>query len=98
MTRAARETGHLVITEDHWAQGGVADAVLEALADTDSDTRVRRLAVHAMPTSGRAEEHVRLGGLIAEQDRHPKLIEAFRDTILLPRRAIVCAWRSPCCA
>ncbi len=30
-----------------------------------------------------------IGGLIAEQDRHPELIEAFRQTILLPRRAIV---------
>jgi len=30
-----------------------------------------------------------IGGLIAEQDRHPELIEAFRERILLPRRAIV---------
>jgi hypothetical protein len=30
-----------------------------------------------------------IGGLIAEQDRHPELIEAFRQSILLPRRAIV---------
>jgi AcrR family transcriptional regulator len=30
-----------------------------------------------------------IGGLIAEQDRHPELIEAFREQILLPRRAIV---------
>jgi len=30
-----------------------------------------------------------IGGLIAEQDRHPELIEAFRHSILLPRRGIV---------
>ena len=30
-----------------------------------------------------------IGGLIAEQDRHPELITAFRQSILLPRRAIV---------
>jgi AcrR family transcriptional regulator len=30
-----------------------------------------------------------IGGLIAEQGRHPELIEAFRERILLPRRAIV---------
>ena len=30
-----------------------------------------------------------IGGLIAEQDRHPELIETFRQTILLPRRATV---------
>jgi AcrR family transcriptional regulator len=34
--------------------------------------------------------YVRLiGGLIAEEERHPELIEAFRERILLPRRAIV---------
>ena len=30
-----------------------------------------------------------IGGLIAEQDRHPELIGAFRRSILLPRRAMV---------
>jgi hypothetical protein len=30
-----------------------------------------------------------IGGLIAEEERHPELIEAFRTTILLPRRALV---------
>ena len=32
-----------------------------------------------------------IGGLIAEQDRHPELIEAFRRNVLLPRRASVLA-------
>jgi transketolase len=54
--QAARETGNLIIAEDHWAQGGLGDAVLEVLADADSNARVRRLAVHTMPTSGRPEE------------------------------------------
>ena len=30
-----------------------------------------------------------IGGLIAEHERHPELIEAFRRNVLLPRRAIV---------
>lgn len=30
-----------------------------------------------------------IGGLIAEQDRHPELIQRFRTHVLLPRRAIV---------
>jgi AcrR family transcriptional regulator len=43
---------------------------------------------NGMPADG--PSYVRLiGGLIAEQERHPELIEAFRTTILLPRRAIV---------
>ena len=30
-----------------------------------------------------------IGGLIAEHGRHPELIEAFRERVLLPRRAMV---------
>src|SRR3954467_13635627 len=30
-----------------------------------------------------------IGGLIAQQERHPELIEAFRRSVLLPRRAVV---------
>jgi transketolase len=54
--QAAHETGNLIVAEDHWAQGGLGEAVLETLADADSDARVRRLAVHRMPTSGRPAE------------------------------------------
>jgi len=53
---AALETGNLIVAEDHWAQGGLGDAVLEALADAGSNARVRRLAVHTMPTSGRPDD------------------------------------------
>lgn len=43
---------------------------------------------HGFPQDG--PSYVRLiGGLIAEEERHPELIEAFRERILLPRRAIV---------
>jgi transketolase len=54
--QAADETGNLIVVEDHWTQGGLGDAVLEALADADSRARVRRLAVHTMPTSGPPQE------------------------------------------
>ena len=54
--QAALETGLIIVAEDHWAQGGLGDAVLETLADADSDALIRRLAVHTMPTSGRPEE------------------------------------------
>src|SRR5215213_5667334 len=30
-----------------------------------------------------------IGGLLAEQERHPELIEAFRRSVLHPRRAVV---------
>lgn len=32
-----------------------------------------------------------IGGLVAEENRHPDLIEAFRANLLLPRRAVVIA-------
>ena len=61
--QAARETGNLIVAEDHWAQGGLGDAVLETLADSDSHARVRRLAVDTMPTSGQPEELLRWAGI-----------------------------------
>jgi transketolase len=60
---AARVTGRLVIAEDHWAQGGLAAAVLEALADADAHPHVERLAVTAMPTSGAPQELLRWAGI-----------------------------------
>jgi AcrR family transcriptional regulator len=54
----------------------------------DSKAELWRAVEQGLPEDGPG--YVRLiGGLIAEQDRHPELIDAFRQTILLPRRAIV---------
>ena len=51
----ARATGGRVITvEDHYATGGLGDAVAEALAE--AGCVVRRLAVREIPRSGKAEE------------------------------------------
>ena len=47
----AREAGNVVLTvEDHYAEGGIADAVREALAGTD--VAVHSLAVREIPRSG----------------------------------------------
>jgi AcrR family transcriptional regulator len=54
------------------------------------DTRAElwRAMERGFPDDG--PSYVRLiGGLIAEEKRHPELIEAFRSHILLPRRALV---------
>jgi transketolase len=61
--RAALETGRIVIAEDHWEEGGVADAVLEVLADAGVDAQVRRLGVVEMPTSGEPRELLRWAGI-----------------------------------
>jgi len=60
---AARATGAVVVAEDHWAEGGLGDAVLAALADHDVHVPIRRLAVHEMPTSGAPAELLRWAGI-----------------------------------
>ena len=64
---AARECeGRVVVVEDHWPEGGLGDAVLEALADTDFPTHVTCLAVSGMPTSGKPAELLSAAGIDAE--------------------------------
>ena len=52
--RAAAEAtgGRFVVAEDHWPEGGLAEAVLSAFADSDERPRVVQLAVRDMPGSG----------------------------------------------
>jgi transketolase len=54
---ALEETGLLVVVEDHRAEGGLGDSVLDALAATGPLAgRVVKLAVTEMPGSGTPEE------------------------------------------
>ena len=53
---AAHDCGAIVTVEDHWPEGGLGDAVLEALADGDEHARITRLAVREMPVSGTPAE------------------------------------------
>jgi transketolase len=66
--RAAAEAtgGRLVTIEDHWAEGGLGDAVLAALADTEEPPRVVKLAVREMPKSGKPDELLARAGIDAE--------------------------------
>jgi transketolase len=64
---AADATGGRVLTvEDHWAEGGIGDAVLEALSDGEAPARVMRLAVREMPGSGKPAELLAAAGIDAE--------------------------------
>jgi AcrR family transcriptional regulator len=68
----------------------VISAQLPALEVPDlGDTRAELwLAVErGFPADGAAYVGL-IGGLIAEQARHPELIAAFRERVLLPRRAV----------
>jgi transketolase len=63
---AARDTGLLVTIEDHWGEGGLGDAVLDAIADLPAAVRVRKLAVREMPGSGSPGELLAAAGLDAD--------------------------------
>jgi transketolase len=63
---AARECGALITVEDHWPEGGLGDAVLEALADAEDRPPVTKLAVREMPGSGSPEELLHGAGIDAE--------------------------------
>ncbi len=57
LRQAAQETGRIVTVEDHWPEGGLGDAVLEAFCDWEGPLpRVVKLGVRAMPGSGTPEE------------------------------------------
>src|SRR6266496_2465373 len=57
LARALRETGLVVVVEDHWIDGGIGDAVLQALAGEGVlSGRVVKLAVTEMPGSGKPQE------------------------------------------
>jgi len=57
LRRALDETGIVVVVEDHRVEGGLGDAVLDALAATGSLAgRVLKLGVTDMPGSGTPEE------------------------------------------
>ncbi|HEX5368298.1 MAG TPA: transketolase [Dehalococcoidia bacterium] len=58
LRKAIEETGLIVVTEDHWIEGGLGDAVLAALASDGRPLtgRVIKLGVREMPGSGKPEE------------------------------------------
>ncbi|TMC96521.1 MAG: transketolase [Chloroflexi bacterium] len=65
LREAARVTkGKLVIVEDHYPQGGLGAAVLEAFAPEDG-LHVAHLAVKALPASGKPEELMNAAGISA---------------------------------
>jgi transketolase len=66
LQEAGRETGVIVVAEDHWPVGGLGEAVLSALAGTAPFPMVRLLGVRAMPGSGTPEELLDAAGISAK--------------------------------
>jgi transketolase len=81
LVAAARATnGHLITVEDHYAAGGLGDAVAAAVADAGFS--VRRLAVREIPRSGKPDELLDRFGISA---RH--IIEAVNAAVKKPVEA-----------
>jgi transketolase len=66
--------GRIVTVEDHYAAGGIGDAVAEAVSDTA--IRVHRVAVREIPHSGKPEELLDRYGI---SSRH--IVEAVRAVL-----------------
>jgi transketolase len=56
----------IVTAEDHWAEGGIGEAVLSALSEVDDRPQVRILAVREMPHSGKPAELLAAAGIDAD--------------------------------
>src|SRR5579875_487715 len=69
LVEAATATGGRVVTvEDHWPEGGLGDAVLDALATSGEGlpVRVTKLAVRDLPHSGKPDELLHAYGIDAD--------------------------------
>jgi transketolase len=68
LQQAAKDTGgKLVVVEDHWFEGGLGDAVLNAFVGVGAQPpRIVKLAVTKMPGSGTAAELLKAAGIDAE--------------------------------
>ncbi|MFE4417089.1 transketolase [Streptomyces sp. NPDC056817] len=66
LREAAEDTGCLLTVEDHHAEGGIGDAVLDAFTDGRPVPRLVRLAVREMPGSASPAEQLHAAGIDAE--------------------------------
>lgn len=85
--QAARDTnGNLVVVEDHWSEGGLGAAVLDAFAGTNNtpayngpQLRLIKLAVRDMPGSGTPEELLHAAKIDADA-----IVEAVKSQVRQP--------------
>jgi transketolase len=74
LVKAARETGLIISVEDHFAEGGLGEAVTSAVSSVG--VPVYRLAVRKMPRSGKPDELLGYEGI-----SHTAIAEAIKDKI-----------------
>jgi transketolase len=78
LKKAARETAMIFVVEDHYKEGGMGDAVREALWDVP--TRVCSLAVEKVPRSGSPRELLSYEGIscdaiVRQVNKHRKVFQ-----------------------
>jgi transketolase len=64
LTAAAESNNKLVVVEEHYFDGGLGDAVLNAVAN--SGIQVYKMAVNEVPRSGKSEELLQRYGVSAD--------------------------------
>jgi transketolase len=72
LIQAANDTGVVVTVEDHYAEGGLGEAVLSALAG--NPVQLRLLAVRTIPRSGKPDELLDLAGISSRS-----IVQAVRE-------------------
>jgi transketolase len=76
---AASDTGRILTVEDHRPEGGLGEAVTEALTRSNTPARIRKLAVRAMPASASSGEQLAAAGIDAEA-----IVQAVRELAAMP--------------
>ncbi len=78
LRQAAKDTGgRLVVVEDHWPEGGLGDAVLEAFSGVEGPLpRVVKLGVRKMPGSGTPAQLLDAAGISASH-----IVEAVKSLL-----------------
>jgi transketolase len=73
---AAATGGRLVVVEDHYPEGGIGGAVLEACNDAGHPAQITHLAVRGLPGSGTPAELMEAAGISAAH-----IVRAVRDLL-----------------
>jgi transketolase len=73
---AAATGGRLVVVEDHYPEGGIGGAVLEAFSDAGHPAQITHLAVRGLPGSGTPAELMEAAGISAAH-----IVRAVRDLL-----------------
>lgn len=82
LREAAEATEGIVTVEDHHAEGGLGEAVLEVFAAAEARPRIVTLAVRVMPTSGTPDELLAQAGIDREH-----IANAVRALVAAPTAA-----------